>query len=138
MFCYTDERKPAVGQGLNTDAEVTLFNVYKVRRGRVYAATPQRGEQLTFSLKTLGALHYTVHVSSATATDDDDDDHATLRLVGQADRPAPPRWPDDAQLGEETAQHVRQAGRQVCVLQNRRRRVEIRGDNFFWLSLYIL
>lgn len=30
VYCYADGDKPPVGQGLNTDAEVTLYGVYKV------------------------------------------------------------------------------------------------------------
>ncbi|GAX81271.1 hypothetical protein CEUSTIGMA_g8703.t1 [Chlamydomonas eustigma] len=32
VCCYTDESKPPVGQGLNTDAEITLYNIYKLDR----------------------------------------------------------------------------------------------------------
>jgi hypothetical protein len=30
VYCYADGEKPPIGQGLNTDAEITLLNVYKV------------------------------------------------------------------------------------------------------------
>lgn len=30
VFCYVDCDKPPLGQGLNCEAEITLYNVYKV------------------------------------------------------------------------------------------------------------
>lgn len=31
VFCYADAAdKPPIGSGLNTDAEITLYNVYKI------------------------------------------------------------------------------------------------------------
>ncbi len=30
VYCYVDDEKPPIGQGLNTDAEITLLNVYKL------------------------------------------------------------------------------------------------------------
>ncbi|GFH27411.1 peptidase S59 domain-containing protein, partial [Haematococcus lacustris] len=91
VFCYSDSDKPAVGQGLNCEAEVTLLNVYKMDRAtqqpsqdpgvlvqwekRLRQMCAKMGAQFVSYRPDTGAWRFRVeHFSRYGLLDDDDDD----------------------------------------------------------------